>query len=514
MINRVFGILLALGFLCPVHSQNKTISSRPNIIYILADDLGYGDVLAYNKYSKIPTPNIDRLASSGMKFNNAHSASAVCTPSRYSILTGNYPWRSGLKKGVLWAYDWPLIKKDQLTVGQFLKNNGYHTAIIGKWHLGWSWPVKKGEFIDSTRWGAMNETNERERKIDFTQPLKGGPLSCGFDYQFGVDIPSLPPFCFIENGNIIGGNLMQQKPQDIVGAKGMMESGWTSEKMLPTIINKADEYIRNQVKTNNQQPFFLFLSLSAPHVPIAPNQSYKGKSKAGDYGDFVFEMDDYIGRILNTLDELNITKNTLVIFTSDNGGTMQAGDLTTRGVEASTFGSLYKLYNHNSSGKWKGMKGDIWEGGHRVPFIASWPSVIPAGKTNNNKISLTDFFATCSGILNIALPQSAAIDSYNMFETFKGKNQNKPTRENILYSSSKGCISIHKGRWKYIDCNDSGGSLVNQHIKNDYVYETAGQLYDMEKDETETTNLYNKYPLIVKELKQLVEIYKASGQPN
>jgi arylsulfatase A-like enzyme len=209
------------------------------------------------------------------------------------------------------------------------------------------------------------------------------------------------------------------------------------------------------------------------------------------HGDFVFEMDDYIGRILNTLNELNVTKNTLVIFTSDNGGTMQAGDLTTRGVEASTFGSLYKLYNHNSSGKWKGMKGDIWEGGHRVPFIASWPSVIPAGKTNNNKISLTDFFATCSGILNIALPQSAAIDSYNMFETFKGKNQNKSTRENILYSSSKGCISIHKGRWKYIDCNDSGGSLVNQHIKNDYVYETAGQLYDMKKDETETTNLYN-----------------------
>lgn len=205
MVNRIFGILLALGFLCPAHSQIKSISSRPNIIYILADDLGFGDVLAYNKYSKIPTPNIDRLASSGMKFNNAHSASAVCTPSRYSILTGNYPWRSGLKKGVLWAYDWPLIKKDQLTVGQFLKNNGYHTAIIGKWHLGWSWPVKKGEFIDSTLWGAMNESIERERKIDFTQPLKGGPLSCGFDYQFGVDIPSLPPFCFIENGNIVGG---------------------------------------------------------------------------------------------------------------------------------------------------------------------------------------------------------------------------------------------------------------------------------------------------------------------
>ena len=333
-MKRIFITLLALGYLSTSQSQVNKLSSRPNIIYILADDLGYGDIFAYNKDSKIPTPNIDRLASSGMKFNNAHSASAVCTPSRYSILTGNYPWRSELKRGVLWSYDWPLIKKDQLTVGQFLKNNGYNTAIIGKWHLGWSWPVKKGEFIDSTRWGAMGETAERERRIDFTQPLKGGPLSCGFDYQFGVDIPSLPPFCFIENGNIVGENLTQQKPQDIVGAKGMMQSGWTSEKMLPTIINKADEYIRNQVNTKNQKPFFLFLSLSAPHVPIAPNQSYKGKSKAGDYGDFVFEMDDYIGRILNTLNELDITKNTLVIFTSDNGGAMQAGDLTTRGIEA------------------------------------------------------------------------------------------------------------------------------------------------------------------------------------
>lgn len=512
MTTRILGTILTVCFFTTAQSQIKKTSAQPNIIYILADDLGYGDVFAYNKDSKIPTPNIDRLASSGMKFNNAHSASAVCTPSRYGILTGTYPFRSALKKGVLWSYDWPLIKKDQLTVGQFLKNNGYSTALIGKWHLGWEWPIKKGESIDTARWGAMDETVERERKIDFTQPLKGGPLSCGFEYQFGVDIPSLPPFCFIENGHIVGEELTQQKPPNIVGAKGLMQAGWTSEKMLPTIINKADEYIRNQVAKNKQKPFFLFLSLSAPHVPIAPNPAYMGKSKAGDYGDFVFEMDDYIGRLLNTLNELHITENTLVIFTSDNGAAMQAGDLTTRGIEASTYGSLYKLYNHNSSGNWKGIKGDIWEGGHRVPFIASWPGVIPAGKANNNKISLTDLFATCAGILHVAVPDSVAVDSYNLFETFKGEKPKKPIRENILFSSSKGCLSIQKGKWKYIDCNGSGGGLVNQYIKNDYHYETVGQLYNMEKDQSESANLYNQQPLIVKQLKKLLANYTASGQ--
>ena len=513
-MTRIFIILISFGFLARAEAQQKESSTRPNIIYILADDLGYGDVSAYNKDSKIPTPNIDRLATRGTKFTNAHSASAVCTPSRYSILTGNYPWRSSLKKGVLWSYDWPLIKKDQLTIGQFLKNNGYSTALIGKWHLGWNWPIKKGEYIDTTQLSPIDEasTLERERKIDFTKPLQGGPLSCGFEYQFGVDIPSLPPFCFIENGKIIGDELTTQKPNHIVGAQGVMQTEWTSEKMLPTIIDKADAYIKHQAAENSNKHFFLFLSLSAPHVPISPNLAYQGKSNAGDYGDFVIEMDDYIGRLMNTLDNLNITQNTLIIFTSDNGAAMQAGDFTTRGLEASTYGSLYKLYNHNSSGDWKGIKGNSWEGGHRVPYIASWPGVIPAAKTNINKISLTDLFATCAGILDISLPDSVAVDSYNMLDAYRGKNPKKSIRNEILYSSANGCISIQKGKWKYIDCNDAGGGLKNQYIKNDYVYETAGQLYDMGKDERETTNLFNDYPVIVKQLKHLVEEYKNRGQ--
>jgi arylsulfatase A len=386
---------------------------KPNIIYILADDLGYGDISSFNPQSKINTPNIDAIAGKGMSFTNAHASASVCTPSRYSIITGRYNWRSKLKRGVLWSYDWPLIERNRLTVPRFLKDNGYNTAIIGKWHLGWSWPIKPGEIIDTTKFFARNDkqTLDREAKIDFTRPLTGGPLACGFDYQYGIDIPSLAPFCFIENGKVLSS--VNTQLVDLPHPH-LTQEGWDSKKIMPTLMDKAMDYV--QQSGHQKSPFFLYLALTVPHYPIAPTDEFRGKSKMGEYGDVVEEMDSYIGRLMALLKQMKIDKNTLVIFTSDNGSTMDSG-------EGTAYGSGYHLYNHLSNGKFKGIKGDIWDGGHRIPFIASWPGVIPQGKTCGEAISLTDLFATCAGIINKPLPDSAADDSYNLLPLLESNQE-------------------------------------------------------------------------------------------
>ncbi|RCH54354.1 hypothetical protein DJ568_13785 [Mucilaginibacter hurinus] len=490
-----------------VKGQNNKIQ-KPNIIFILADDMGYGDLSCYNPESKIRTPNIDRLAANGIKLTNAHSASSVCTPSRYSIMTGRYPFRSKMKFGVLWTYDWPLIDKGTLTVGEFLKDNGYQTGIVGKWHLGWNWPIKPGEQIDTNKLGGRNlqQSKAREQQIDITRPLTGGPLACGFDYQFGIDIPSLPPFCFIENGKVLGPPLTQVKNDDKGTFPGYVQQGWNSHYIMPAFMDKAALFVSEKAKTG--QPFFLYLPLAIPHHPIAPGKAYKGKSKMGEYGDAVQEMDGYIGNLMQQLKELNIADNTLVIFASDNGSIMDAGSSTTNG-EWSVAGAGYKFFGHKSNKNFRGIKGDIYEGGHRVPFIASWPKEIPAGGSSDAAISLTDFFATCAGIINIPLPDGCADDSFDLSPILKGKNTKKPVRPSIIFHSSRGNLAIEKGNWKYIDCNNSGGSLKNPLVK-DTIYATPGQLYNIQTDPAEKDNLYAKYPQKVRELAALLEHHKRS----
>ncbi|MEO6149548.1 MAG: arylsulfatase [Mucilaginibacter sp.] len=488
-------------------AQNK--GQKPNIIYILADDMGYGDVSCYNPQSKINTPNIDRLAAGGMKFTNAHSASSVCTPSRYAIMTGRYAWRSKMKYGVLWTYDWPLIEQGRLTVGQFLKDNGYNTGIIGKWHLGWNWPIKPGEQIDTNKLGgrSMDQSVAREKKIDVTKPLKGGPLACGFDYQFGIDIPSLPPFCFIENGNIVGPTLTKVDHDDEGKFPGYIQQGWRSDAIMPAFMDKAFNFVKQKAKSD--KPFFLYLPLAIPHHPISPGQKHLGTSKMGEYGDVVEEMDEYIGQLMQLLKQLKIDDNTLIIFTSDNGSITDAGSFSKK-PEWGIAGSGYKLYGHRSNGNFRGIKGDVYEGGHRVPFIAVWPKVIPAGKTSDAAISLTDLFATCAGIINKPLPNAAADDSYDISPILKGKAIKEPVRPSIIFHSSKGTFAIEEGDWKYIESNDSGGTLKSKLIP-DSVYTTAGQLYNIKTDPGEKENLYSKYPLIVKELTTLLTEQKKTG---
>ncbi|RYZ99999.1 MAG: hypothetical protein EOP47_15285 [Sphingobacteriaceae bacterium] len=482
---------------------------KPNIIFILADDMGYGDVSCYNPESKINTPNIDRLAAGGIKFTNAHSASSVCTPSRYAIMTGRYAWRSKMKFGVLWTYDWPLIEQGRLTVGQFLKDNGYNTAIVGKWHLGWNWPIKPGEQIDTNKLGgrSMQQSLARERQIDVSKPLKGGPLACGFDYQFGIDIPSLPPFCFIENGHILGPALTKIDHDDEGTFPGYIQQGWQSDEIMPAFMDKAFNFVKEKAKSD--KPFFLYLPLAIPHHPIAPGQKHFGKSKMGRYGDAVEEMDDYVGQLVQLLKQLKIYDNTLIVFTSDNGSIMDAGSFT-KNPEWSAAGAGYTVFGHKSNKNFRGIKGDIYEGGHRVPFIAYWPKVIATGKTSDAAISLTDLFATCAGIINKPLPNTAADDSYDILPILKGKKMKQPIRPSIIFHSSNGKFAIEKGDWKYIECNNSGGSLKNT-IAKDTVYATPGQLYNIKSDPGEKENLYNKYPLIVKELTTLLTVQKKSG---
>lgn len=463
--------------------------------------MGYGDLQCYNPDSRIPTPQMNKLAHDGLLFTNAHSPSSVCTPSRYGILTGQYPFRSRLKAGVLWSYDWPLISSDRFTLGKLFKASGYETAIIGKWHLGWNWPLKPGADIDTSRFGILgnDHTTIKERAVDFNKTLRGGPLDCGFDYQFGVDIPSLPPFCFIENGKILG-----QKDEALSKTmKGFTTKGWSHEKMLPAILSKSVDFIK--ARKDASAPFFLYITLTAPHTPIYPNRKYNGMSMAGDYGDLVVEIDSFLGDILDQVRINNMEDNTIIVFTSDNGGINAAGDLSLRGPLWSQFGSLITLFNHDSNNGFAGMKGDLYEGGHRVPLIIKWPGIVAADKKSKSLIGLTDLFKTFAEILDFKLSDTVATDSYSFLKILKG-DLNAETRDALAIHSSKGKLGVIKDSWKYIDCNDSGGNLkYTFQGNNHFLVNTPGQLYNLRTDPREAVNLYDIQIEMRKKLSNLLE---------
>lgn len=505
-------ILVATALVISCGSKKESSPKQlPNIIYILADDLGYGDVSCLNAEAKTATPNIDKLSTEGMTFTDAHSGSSVCTPTRYGILTGRYCWRTSLKSGVLWPYDGPLIEPERLTVGELLKQNGYTTACIGKWHLGWEWPTTDSSKINSAirqaEWDRSGKLrSEFEAKVDFSKTIENGPVTRGFDYYFGDDVPNFPPYFFIENDRTIG-IPDEQKPGDMFGNEGVMLKGWALEKVMPAITQKAVDYIKNTqsiFKREADKPFFLYFALTAPHTPIAPNENFRGSSKAGAYGDFVQEVDWTVGQVLKALDEEGLTDNTLVIFTSDNGSPGRDGTNMSGAVS-----SVLK-YGHNPSYQFRGTKADIWDGGHHVPFFVKWPgNVVPATKSNEI-ICHTDFMATCAAILGKELPNNAAEDSYNLLPLIKGENFNFPVREATVHHSGGGQFAIRKGKWKYIDGGGSGGWTTP---KNNQQAEKEGlppiQLYDLSTDIGETNNVYTEHPDVVDELKNLLEKYKA-----
>ncbi len=369
-------------------SSAADAQERPNIVYILADDLGYGDVRCLNPESKIPTPRMDQLAAEGMTFTDAHSGSAVCTPTRYGLLTGRYAWRTRLKQHVLWGYSPPLIDHGELTVAQYLKAQGYHTACIGKWHLGLGWQT-----TDGTKLG--DEAELTGESIDFEKPYTHGPLNLGFDYFFGIAASlDMPPYVYLEQDRATA---IPAAMKPTTFRAGLTAEDFEPVKVLPDLTDRAIAYLKERHAANPDQPFFLYLPLTSPHTPVVPSSDVKGLSEAGDYGDFVVQTDRAIGQVLDALDDLNLRRNTLVIVTSDNGSTESTE-------------TMVASYGHRPNHHFRGRKSDSWEGGHRVPFIVRWPAQVTAGSTSAETTCLTDLLATVADLVGAPLPEGAGQD--------------------------------------------------------------------------------------------------------
>ena len=504
-IHFILSVLLC-GFVSGQNKSENGPSDKPNIIIILADDMGYGDPEVYNDESKIPTPNINALAANGMRFTDAHSPSSVCTPTRYGILTGRYAWRTPLKKSVLWAWDKPLIETDRKTMPKMLSAKGYNTACIGKWHLGWRWPGKNGGFMNDTIPIGnfdLKGRNELWKKIDFTKKLGGGPLEAGFDYYFGDDVPNFAPYTFFENNALLA-IPDTLKPKTMFGGPGPMAKGWDLTKVMPTITAKSVQYIEDQ--SIKDKPFFLYFALTAPHTPIAPASEFMAKSGAGRYGDYVSEVDWTVGQIVEALKRTGQLENTILVFTSDNGSPQRDGENMGGAITS------VRKYGHDPSRPWRGIKADIWDGGHRVPFIVSWPNRIKKGTVSDRLLCLTDLMATFGSFLGIPSKDFPLEDSYDISNALLGK----PTtniRQDIVHHSIDGTFSLRKGDWKLILGKDSGGFSKNLKIEGIPVA-TEGQLYNLANDPSEKNNRYAEKPEIVAELTALLDRYREQGYSN
>ncbi|MGJ8743552.1 sulfatase family protein [Polaribacter sp.] len=462
-------------------SQNK----KPNIVYILADDLGYGDVKCFNPNGKIPTPNMDKMAANGIKFTDAHTSSSVCTPTRYGIITGRYNWRTSLKSFVLGGYSKSLIKKERTTVANLLKTQGYSTAYIGKWHLGWDWKIiNKGKKVN------LNKLKAKP-KVDFTAPIQNGPSTHGFDYSFGFcGSLDMAPYVYVENDKP---TQVPTKTTVSVDEKGIWRKGLTSDdfnhtNVLQDLTDRAVNYIKKQA--NEKEPFFLYFPLPAPHTPILPTTEFLGKSNTNMYGDFVMQVDDVLRQIRETLKKQGISENTLVVFTSDNGCSPKAD-----------FEELAKV-NHDPSYLFRGTKSDIFEGGHRVPFIVEWPAKALKNATSNKAICTTDFFATCAELSGYNTKDTEGEDSYSMLPLITGKKDIE-IRDYTVHHSVNGSFAIRKGDWKLIICPDSGGwsSPTSNDVKKKKMDFPDLQLYNLKDDIGETKNLIAEFPEKAAELK-------------
>lgn len=479
----LLGGILFLSLVSGCLPEELPDRTRPNIVYILADDMGYGDTYALTVESKIRTPHLEDLARSGMHFTDAHSGSAVCSPTRYGILTGRYAWRTSLKKGVTWSWSESLIAPGRATVASKLQKKGYHTACVGKWHLGLDWQ------------------KDASGEIDIRLPIKNGPTTHGFDYFFGITASlDIPPYIYIENDQSTTQNIDSIGKRDgkEFWRKGQIGDDFTHEGVLPTLTEKAVEYIHQQAQTPD--PFFLYFPLPAPHTPILPTEAFKGKSKTNAYGDFVMMVDDVVGQIVKALTYSGVSKNTLIIFTSDNGCSPMADF-----EELATFG-------HDPSHVFRGHKADIFEGGTRVPFFATWPGVIPQYSKSDQTICLTDLMATVAQITGDTLAPNEAEDSYDLLPALLGQTLPTPIREATVHHSINGSYAIRQGKWKLIFCPGSGGWSEPRPAKAKEMDLPPLQLYDLDQDIAESENLVAEHPELVERLRLLMEKYIREGR--
>lgn len=489
-----FLLLSLICFSASVASSAEDHGNKPNIVFILADDLGYGDVTCFNTQSKIPTPNIDKLAAQGMRFTDAHTSSSVCTPTRYSTLTGRYAWRTHLQSGVLDGFSAPLIASNRMTVASLLKANGYQTACIGKWHLGVNWQRKEDSSADISGKDKPQKAKPGST-VDWTKPILNGPTTLGFNYYYGISASlDMPPYVFIENDRVTAIPTTEKKWQ----RTGPAAESFEAINVMPKLTCKAAGWIEQ--RATEKRPFFLYLAYTAPHTPILPTKEWQGKSGLNDYADFVMQTDAAVGQLLATLDFTGLATNTLVIFTSDNGCSPSAN-----------FGQL-KAKGHNPSDPWRGHKSDIWEGGHRVPFIARWPGHVSAGTTSAETICLSDLLATSAALVSAKLPQVAGEDSVSILPVLLGDKLDRPLREATVHHSINGKFAIRQGGWKLALCPGSGGwsNPSDKAAMNQGLPEV--QLYNLEADPGETNNVEAVHPDIVKRLTALLNKYVAAGR--
>lgn len=508
MLKSFYTLLFALvAFVGP--TLGKAASTLPNIVLILADDLGYGDVRCYNAESKVATPNIDHLAAEGVRFTDAHSPATVCTPSRYSLMTGQMAFRVPNGGTVFQGAGGPsLITQGRLTLPAMLRRQGYATAAVGKWHVGLTFRSKAGEAIHSGRF-------EEVQRIDFSSRIEGGPLDHGFDRFFGTACCPTTDwiYAFIDGDHIpvppttrLDRSKLPPHPYANDCRLGIIAPDFPMEEVDMVFLKKSREFIAEHRRSSPEKPFFLFHATQAVHLPSFAAAEFKGKSQAGPHGDFIAEFDHIVGDLMQQLAELGIAENTLVILSSDNG------------PETTSVVHMRSDHAHDAAKPWRGMKRDAWEGGHRVPFIVRWPGKVKAGSTSDQIVCLTDVMATLAAITGAELPRDAAEDSFDMMPALQGK-ATAPIRPYLLTQAfgGKRTLSIRRGRWKYIDHRGSGGNNYDQgELKPFALPDTApdapAQLYDLETDPGEARNLFSKYPEIAAELKALLDRSVTEGR--
>ncbi len=459
---------------------------RPNIVYILADDMGLGDVGAYNPDGKIPTPHIDRIAREGVRFTDAHTNSSVCTPTRYGILTGRYAWRTRMKRGVLSGHSPRLIEPGRETVASFLKEHGYRTACFGKWHLGMDW-----QLADDYRGGESLRISSKY--VDPTKPIRNGPNAVGFDHYFGISASlNMDPHAYIQNDRLLG-TLEYLTDLNAVHARGFTQPakpGWAArefvqEEVLSELAKRTCKWIRESAN----RPFFVYLPLPSPHSPIVPSARFKGKSGLNLHGDFCMESDWLVGEVLGTLDELGVADNTIVVFTADNGTSPKAGL------------KVMQEQGHFTSLIYRGLKGTTWEGGHRVPFVLRWPAGADAGTVSDQAICTTDLLATCAELLTAPLPADTGEDSVSFLPALKGLPIPGLGQRLIVHHSDAGVFALRRGKWKLM-LDNKGGSRRRNPKDKPVINASDALLFDMAKDSVESTNLSAEHPEVVTELKK------------
>ena len=471
----------------------RPLRRPPNIVFVMADDMGYGDVHALNRASAIPTPNLDQLAATGCTFTDAHTPSSVCTPTRYGVLTGRYCWRGRLKRGVINGYGGPVIEAGRQTVAGFLREAGYHTTIVGKWHLGLEWP------------------KDESGAIQYDLPVGSPPNDYGFDHSYIIPASlDFPPYVYVEDGAVTDPRVVEQPGQRFPAflRKGPRAEDLVMEEVLGHLVDHACGVVRERARS--AAPFFLYLPLPAPHKPVLPHPDFRGRTGLGDYGDFVAQVDDAVGRLLRTLDDAGVAEDTMLVYTSDNGSFMYRFDDPEKvdHVEDKRVQG-YRPEHHRANGPLRGTKADIWEAGHRVPFFVRWPGRVPAGARVDRTICLTDFFDTCADVIQRRLPDAAAEDSFSFLPAALGASGGGATpRPPVVHHSVAGMFALRKGRWKLVAGNGSGG---RQQPKGKPFGEPF-QLFDLERDLGEERDVAAEHPGVVAALRAELEALRAAGR--